>query len=227
MLSVKEAAHRLGVNPQRVRALIAENRLPAQLVGGAYVLDPGAVAAFAQVPRVRGRPLSARSAWALLAELSGHDGPVLSSRSEDRVRALLRQKSDAIIRSLVHSEPRSELYRWRVLEIDLKRLMNDPTLVPSGLAADNELVSVRYDPIRDGLDSYVSGDRLKELERRIQPSQDSDKPNLLLRAPLESSWILEEKVAPPAVAAADLLVHSDPRVRRAGNDAIRRLVNSD
>lgn len=105
--------------------------------------------------------------------------------------------------------------------------MNDPRLVRSGLAANNELVSVRYDPMRDGLDCYVSGDRLRELEQRIQPSRGSDAPNLLLRAPLESSWILNEEVAPPAVAAADLLAHSDPRVRRAGTDAMRRLVDSD
>ncbi|MGH3040865.1 MAG: helix-turn-helix domain-containing protein, partial [Gaiellaceae bacterium] len=71
MLSVQEVASHLGVNAQRVRALIAQGRLPAQRVGRDYVLDSVAVAAFARLPRLQGRPLAARNAWSLLAALSG------------------------------------------------------------------------------------------------------------------------------------------------------------
>ena len=38
LLSVKEAANLLGVNHQRVQALISQGRLPAQKVGNSYVI---------------------------------------------------------------------------------------------------------------------------------------------------------------------------------------------
>jgi excisionase family DNA binding protein len=40
LLSATEAAERLGVTPNRVRALISAGRLPAQKVGRDYVIDP-------------------------------------------------------------------------------------------------------------------------------------------------------------------------------------------
>lgn len=38
LLSVKEAAEKLGVNRQRVQALITQGRLPAQKIGNSYVI---------------------------------------------------------------------------------------------------------------------------------------------------------------------------------------------
>jgi excisionase family DNA binding protein len=231
MLSVQAAASRLGVNAQRVRALIAEDRLPAQRVGRDYVLDSGAVAAFARLPRVHGRPLSARNAWRLLAMLSGiGDEGSAPDRSRDRLRALLRRGGDAVVKALVHSQPRSENHEWRVLPFDLERLLDDPTLVRSGLAANSGLINVRYDPSRDGLDAYVGSDDLSALRQRLQPSPSVDAANVLLRVPVESSWILGDEVqgsVPPAVAAADLLRHQDERVRRAGESALVRIAHGD
>ena len=231
ILSVQEAADHLGVNAQRVRALIVQDRLPAQLVGRDYVLDSAAVAAFARLPRVQGRPLSARNAWALLAALSGiGEWESARGRSRDRMRALLRHGGDAVINALLHSQSRSEIHVWRVLPFDLERLLDDPLLVRSGLAANHKLIDVRFDPSRDGLDAYVSAASLEALERRLQPSLNSDAANLLLRVPVESSWILSEEIgemAPPAVAAADLLRHHDERVRRAASSALRRITDSD
>ena len=38
LLSVKEVAEILGVNHQRVQALISQDRLPAQKIGNSYVI---------------------------------------------------------------------------------------------------------------------------------------------------------------------------------------------
>ncbi len=38
LLSVKESAEMLGINRQRVQALITERRLPAQKIGNSYVI---------------------------------------------------------------------------------------------------------------------------------------------------------------------------------------------
>jgi excisionase family DNA binding protein len=229
MLSVEGAARLLGVNSQRVRVLISNRRLPAQKVGRDYALDPGVVAAFARQDRASGRPMSARNAWALLAALCGrgydHD---ISSRSRDRLKALLRQDSDSVVKALAHSQRRSNVHAWRVLPVDVSRLLGgSEQLVRNGLAADHKAIDIRYDAERDGLDAYVSADRLHELERRLQPSVDSKAANLLLRVPIERSWILDEDVAPLSVAAADLLSHDDERVRRAGIQALREMADAD
>lgn len=39
LLSLKEAAERLGVSARRVNQLIDENKLPAQKIGNSYVID--------------------------------------------------------------------------------------------------------------------------------------------------------------------------------------------
>jgi excisionase family DNA binding protein len=65
MLSVHEAAKRLGVSDRRVRALIDSGRLDAQRVGRAWIIHPIALASV-DGARSPGRPLSARSAWAEL-----------------------------------------------------------------------------------------------------------------------------------------------------------------
>ncbi len=38
LLSVKESAEILGVNRQRIQALISQSRLPAQKIGNSYVI---------------------------------------------------------------------------------------------------------------------------------------------------------------------------------------------
>jgi excisionase family DNA binding protein len=228
LISVEDAAARLGVNPQRVRALIAADRLPAQRIGRSYALDPSVVATFARRPRPPGRPLSARSAWALLGILSARaDRDYLPRRARDRVQSLVDEGADAVAKALLHAQPRAKVHVWRVLPVDLQQLDADPRLVKSGLAADRRVINIRYDASRDGLDAYLAAEDVDELQRRLRPIEESGVPNLVLRSPLESSWILAERVAPPAVAAADLLGHSDPRVDRAARQALQRILDVD
>lgn len=227
-LSVDEAAEGLGLSPQRVRALIASARLPAERIGARYLLDPRDVAAFAQRERRGGRPLGARNAWALLAELSGRAEAVSVSRpSLYRLRGLLDEGGVRLVDALAHAQPRSRLHSWRVLPSDLAQLRHDRRLVPSGLAADHPSIGIRYDPERDGLDAYVGHDDLKALRERLQPEEGSRAANVLLRVPREEAWILDEERAPTSVAAADLLDHRDLRVRRAARAVLSRIASGD
>lgn len=52
MITVAEAASRLGVNRQRVYALIADGRLPARRFGRVWVIDPADL----ERPEVKYRP---------------------------------------------------------------------------------------------------------------------------------------------------------------------------
>ena len=54
MLTVNEAARRLGVIPRRVRQLIRSGQLPAEKVGRDWLIEESAVANYA--PRPVGRP---------------------------------------------------------------------------------------------------------------------------------------------------------------------------
>jgi excisionase family DNA binding protein len=222
-LAVDDVAERLGLSPQRVRALIAGDRLPALRVGGRYVLDASSVAAFSERPRLPGRPLNASSAWALLAELSGGEGAELTSRRTGyRLRKLLDAGGKRLLRALVHAAPRSQRHVWRVLPADLDRLRGDPRVVLTGLAADDPSIDVRYQPAVDGVDGYVSDSQRRALERELLPEKTSREPNLVLRVPAGSSWILAELRAPAVVVAADLLDHPDERVRRSARRTVER-----
>jgi hypothetical protein len=59
--------------------------------------------------------------------------------------------------------------------------------------------------------------------RRFSPEENVEDPNVILRIP-KFAWISSaDEEVPLAVAAADLLDYDDPRVRRAGKNALREL----
>jgi excisionase family DNA binding protein len=227
-ISVSEAAQHLQLSPQRVRALIASGDLPAERVGGRYVLDQDAVASFRERERLGGRPLSARNAWAILAQVAERSAAVdVSRRSHYRLQRLLESSGDALARVLSSAEPRSREERWRVLPSDLTKLAQDPNLVLSGLSADDPRIGIRHQVERDGLEAYAGEEFIRALERWLKPEKRSDRPNLVLRAPRGSLWILDERRAPWPVVAADLLNDDDPRVRRAARAALSRGRHAD
>jgi len=228
LISVAEAAKRLDVVPQRVRAMIADGRLPAHRVGHQYVLDAAAVDRFSREQRMRSRPLNSANAWALLAVLAGlpeeralSDRPM---RSRKRVRSLLNEGAEAVVTALLRSQPRAALHPWRVLPSDADGLLEEPRLIKTGLSANAKGIDVRYQPRRDGVDAYVSRSDLRSLERQLRPIENSADTNLLLRVPEGADWILGEPIAPLSVIGADLLAHGDARVARAGRHAVERLV---
>lgn len=56
LLTVREAAERLGVDVSRIRVLIGAGRLPADKFGRDWLIKEKDLSAFAAVPRVAGRP---------------------------------------------------------------------------------------------------------------------------------------------------------------------------
>ena len=73
MISVHDAAARLGVSDRRVRALIESGRLRAQRLGRVWMIEPAALGSV-EGQRSPGRPLNAASAWAEL--FTDRDPPV-------------------------------------------------------------------------------------------------------------------------------------------------------
>jgi excisionase family DNA binding protein len=74
MLTVAQAAERLGVSGHEVRRLIRAGTLSANRVGRTLVLDDEEVAGRARLPIGAGRALAASMTWATLWELTGLRG---------------------------------------------------------------------------------------------------------------------------------------------------------
>jgi excisionase family DNA binding protein len=221
-IPVKEAARRLGVSERWLRRLAARGDLRSRRVGSSYLVDPNDLARLKRSVRAPGRPMSARSAWALLAVLSGEEPAWISASARSRLRSALRygaHPADLLRRS----QPRSEVVEWRVLESDLAKVQADHSLVRTGLSRDRVDLDLVWAENSEALDAYVTREAVDVLRRRLAPETAPSEPNLVLRVPFEP-WVLKfSGEAPAAVVAADLLDHDDARVSRAGADLLERL----
>jgi hypothetical protein len=168
-----------------------------------------------------GRPLSPAIAWAILAELSGaHSGWVHPS-ALSRLRRRMREP-EWVLQSLLHSQARAMVVRWRALPADLPKILKKAAVVRTGLSA----VTKELDLVLagDAIDAYVDASVLRIIDKQFQPAKESEMPNLTLRVP-NQPWILAFPQAPVAVVSADLLQNPDPRVSRAAREALRKLLN--
>jgi excisionase family DNA binding protein len=91
VVTVREAADRLGVSTQRVRQLISRGALSGRRASGGWLIDADCVASRSPAA---GRPVSSRTAWAVLRLLSSAlehvpSGPPASDR-EDEAEAIGR-----------------------------------------------------------------------------------------------------------------------------------------
>lgn len=218
VLSVQEAAERLGIAPQRVRALIRAGRLPARRLGRAWAIQP-ADPGWDSRPRKPGRPLRAANAWALLAILDGGSPGWIDPAVRSRLRKRARDPQ-WVESALIYGEQRSSIHRWRLLPPDLERIKKSFPLVLSGLSADDPGIDVV--PVSAELDAYLDRSALSGIRRQFHPLESSEAPNLILRIP-SIDWILHLRHAPSSVVAADLLDHLDPRVHRAAHRLLKQL----
>lgn len=88
-LSVAEAARRLGVGVPRIHQRIADGSLRAERIGSQWVVEELSLMRVAEL-RQSGRPLSARSAWALIALAEGDDEAISALAPAERSRAKAR-----------------------------------------------------------------------------------------------------------------------------------------
>ncbi len=219
-LVVREVAHRMGVSEQRVRVLLKQGRLAGRKVGRAWL-----VSGDTDLParENRGRPVSAANAWALLALLGGEVPAWVDPSVCSRLRRRIRDRE--LVHVLKASEPRSAIYRGRVLLSDLPKVSQTFHLVPSGLSAKSSGLDIVL--IGQALDAYVDAKTLRAIERRFRPDRGSSGPNVTLRVPTHP-WILRRPgEAPQSVVAADLLADEDPRVARAAARLLEGIHDSD
>jgi excisionase family DNA binding protein len=88
-VSVAEAAKRLGVGVPRIHQRIADGSLRAERIGSQWVVDELSLLRVAE-RREAGRPLSARSAWAIIALAEGDEEALAELAPVERARAKAR-----------------------------------------------------------------------------------------------------------------------------------------
>lgn len=215
-LSVAQAAKRLGVSVPRVHQRIADGSLAAERIGSQWAIDERSLL-LVQERSKAGRPLSARSAWAVVAASEDDrdrlhaSGSAASARARMQLKRLLEPAGEPpvgeeAVRELAVSlrwmlRNRAERRLLRAAPADLADLRSDErwaALVDSGASGiasgDVEAYVAESDVdrlVKDYL--LVDGDREANVVLHVTPDGQYPFPNSRLRL------------------AADLAEHRGPR----------------
>jgi Helix-turn-helix domain len=223
LISVPDAADALGLSPARVRLLAANGGLPAQKIGGRWLVERNGVEKRRSRGSAGGRPFAPRNAWAVLGLASGDevDGvdPVVRSRLR---RALALEGLGSLALRL---ERRAEVHRYSGHPGEISYLLADKRLVVSGISAAR---AVGLDVLAGNeADGYVRNSDLDGFvgEHALLPAAALDA-NVVLRVVPDDVWaefLNGRPHAPEAPVALDLVEDVDPRTRAAGKELLGRL----
>ncbi|HEX3362469.1 MAG TPA: helix-turn-helix domain-containing protein [Solirubrobacterales bacterium] len=222
LISVPDAADALGLSPARVRLLASNGGLPAQKIGGRWLLERSGVEKRRSRGSAGGRPFAPRNAWAVLGLASGDEVDQVDSVTRSRLRRLL--SSEGLSSLALRLGRRAEVRRYSGHPGEISHLLADERLVASGASAAR---SIGLDLLGSGADGYVSDANLDEFVREhalfAVPAIDA---NVILRLVPRDVWaaFLEGHVhAPEAAVALDLAEEPDSRSRAAGEELLHRL----
>ena len=211
-MGTAEAARRLGVSPQRVRALWHEGALSGQIMANRLLLDRASVLDLAERDRPATRPLSARNAWTLLLMLAGEPSPWASASELSRLRRLVRTREEGTLAVLVRA-------RARTVRLDGVTgaggyVLRDEHVVPAGATLAHRWT----DLVVDGLtEVYATEAAAQSLTHRLRLWPDPQGPIVVHAVPDSLGDLLQDRAEMPApVVAVDLLNSGDPRSQRAG-----------
>jgi excisionase family DNA binding protein len=201
-VTIAQAAEAAGLSRSRIDALIRAGKIRATKVGHQWVLDdPQQLAA---LTHRRGRPLSARMAWALMLDLDGVDAPWVTSVERRR----LRDHQDRLRRD------QDPVTRWQALAAGRARRIAYAGTDPAALLRDIEVQASGLSDPRSGLsagseaEAYVHEDDWRTVVRRHLLVEPTGQPAV---------WLHVSAYLPPRAlrlqVAADLADHGGPRER--------------
>src|ERR1700761_6436976 len=223
LISVPDAADALGLSPARVRLLAANGGLPAQKIGGRWLVERNGVEKRRARGSAGGRPFEPRNAWAVLGLASGDEvggvGPVVRSRLR---RALALESLGSLAPRLGR---RAEVHRYSGHPGEISHVLADKRLVASGISAAQEIGL----DLMSGLeaDGYVRDSDLGGFVRdHALLSAAAVDANVVLRVVPDDVWADFLEGRPHAVEAAiglDLAEDADSRSRAAGKKLLDQL----
>ena len=215
-IPIAVAAELLNTHVGSVRAMAARGDLAAEKIGGRWLVDEADAHRLAGAHLGPGRPLSARSAWGLLLRLSGIPIEGYSRSEAQRIRDRAARVDVLAPNALAR---RAEVHRFLAHPSILERIASDPRLVRGGAVALPPSPGSLVDASR--LEGYVRAPDLDGMVDRfqLQPTPPS-RANVWLRVPAVDWPFDDGDVAPPAVAAADLLDAGDERSVRLAREVL-------
>jgi excisionase family DNA binding protein len=230
-LSVTEAAKRLGVHPQRLHQRIRQGSLVAEKVGNQWVIDAGDLRRISHHAGP-GRPLSAKSAWDLLAvaldaQAAAALSPAARSRARSRLRDLLAQSSadlDVAAAHLAHAlRNRAERALFVASPRDLPDVRDDNRVHLSGISLSESNISGSH-----AVEGYVASHDLDAIvDDYLLSAAPHARANVILHvvgaeSPNPAPSVLDVFVRSPLALAADLAEHDGVREK---NEAVRSLAH--
>lgn len=223
LISVPDAADALGLSPARVRLLAANGGLPAQKIGGRWLVERGGVEKRRSRGSAGGRPFAPRNAWAVLSLASGEDVDQIDSVTRSRLRRLL--SFEGLSSLAPRLERRAQVHRYSGHPGEISYILADKKLVASGVSAAR---TIGLDLLSGNeADGYVGAADLDEFVQNhaLLPAAALDA-NVVLRVVPGDVWAEFLKGRPHASEAAialDLAEDADSRSRAAGEKLLRRL----
>jgi len=213
LISVPEAAARLGVSADAVRKRIASGSVTAQRRGRQWWLDGRSVDRLARQRVGPGRPLSPEMAWAVLFLASDDKEAavraVRNPRYRSRMSAWLR--SHPLAEHSTRLRARAEAEEFEAHPSELPRILDRGDVLATGISA-GDAVGLVGGPA--AAEVYAAADRREAIigEHALVPGP----------GPVRVRWVPDEiwplldheSRAPRAAVLLDLLEHDDPRARR-------------
>jgi excisionase family DNA binding protein len=213
LLSVREAADRLGVGPVAVRKRIASGRLPAVKRGRDWQLDERIVQRVARQQSGSGRPLSPSMAWAVLLLASGEEAVAGQMVSRDRYRSRARQwlREHPLQDHAARVRDRAVSEQFEAHPSELPRILARPDVLATGVSAA-DLVGLVGDAA--SVEVYAPASRRGAIvdEHALIPGEGP----VRVRWVPDDAWLLlaAGRSAPRAAVLLDLLESDEPRARR-------------
>lgn len=218
-ISVAEASERMGLSTATVRRLAESGELSARKVAGTWLVADSDVVSLGHLRRRPGRPLSARSAWAVLDMLEGRLPAGLSRSELGRARQRARDAGELVPGELA---ARAKLLRLKGPPGADRRVLEDRRVVRSGTSAAR---TSGFGTLAAGtVEGYVRPSDIDALigSYRLQPAP-ADAATALLRVPVRRWPFTDAEEAPVAVSAVDLLDAVDARSVREARRVLRQL----
>lgn len=200
--SVREAAGLLGVSANRVLQMIDKGDIDARMVSGRWLVD---VASLPARRRPRGRPMSPRTAWALLL----HDDPGAARWLGHDEAYRLRKRVDAWMSS---PEPLEQMRAWLSARADAHHLHAQS---PADVLDDARVLRSGWSDPRSGIsaasyaEGYVHVDDIESVMRgHLLVEAPRGDTNVVLHVH-ESPLVVEP--VPELLVIADLADRGGPR----------------
>lgn len=215
-LSVSQAAQQLGVGVSRIYQRIADRSIDARRIGSQWVVDELSVLRVAERSSP-GRPLSARSAWAVVAVAEGDDAALVALAPVERARA--KARLDKLL-DLAGEGPRSER-DVRLVSSTLRWMFRNRARTVSFKAAAADLRRLREDGRwASVIDTAISGVASTSVEGYVHAGQIDEISRDYLLIPSEEDPNVRARILPAnqrtypgsrLLLAADLAESRSPR----------------